>query len=80
MSIFLYQIPVKFQDAYSSGAVDLFGAILKDTTTGQIVGHVQETKAMAGLLNGVMAPVNSVSSNLTPLGSVAGMVQNHRDT
>lgn len=47
----LYAIPTGLVAQVASGQVQLFGAILKDSVTGQIVGHVQQT----GLLNQMLS-------------------------
>jgi hypothetical protein len=78
MSIFLYKIPFKHSAAFNAGAVERFGAILKNTSTGQIVGHMQPTGALSGVLNGAMAPISNLTSGLTPLGSAVSMIQNNQ--
>lgn len=53
----LYTIPPGLLAQFGAGQVQLFGAILKDSATGQIVGHVQQTGLLGQMLSGlVQAP------------------------
>ncbi|MHA3977261.1 hypothetical protein ACW9UR_06195 [Halovulum sp. GXIMD14794] len=71
-----YVIPAAHLFAYETGGVELFGAILKDTATGRIVGHVQPTQVLDELLNIASGGVgNTISQGFSPLGAVSA-VQN----
>ncbi|MDU8912490.1 hypothetical protein [Aestuariicoccus sp. MJ-SS9] len=71
-----FVIPAQWKAAYTMGEVVRYGALLKDSNTGQIVAHLQET----GLLqNGL--DIASGLANATPLNavtSVIGVFQNHQ--
>ncbi|ETW11019.1 hypothetical protein ATO8_19399 [Roseivivax marinus] len=74
----LYQVPQKLLEGYGLGKYELFNAILKDTATGKIVGHVQQTqvlnKAVGSMFGGT---VNTVLDGFSPL-SVVSAVQNQQ--
>lgn len=59
-----FVVPADFRTAYESGAVQQIGALLKDTATGKIVAHMQETGAM-----------QRIASHLVDLNPVSGVVQ-----
>lgn len=56
-----FVIPSEFLAAVQSGAVEQIGALLKNTATGKIVGHLQETGAMQQIASSVL-DLNPVSS------------------
>jgi len=71
-----YVIPPALETAHATGAVRLFGAVLKETATGRIVAHVQPT----GMFDQVLATATkglgaTVSQGFSPLGAAA-LVQN----
>jgi len=68
-----YKIASEFLPGWASGQYELFGAILKDTTTGQIVAHVQQT----GILDQGMSLLATLSNPVSTAATVAGLVQNH---
>lgn len=62
----IFQVPAKFEAAVRAGEVLRYGGILKEVSTGQIVGHLQETglaqKLLSSAFNGPLAPVQAISS------------------
>ncbi len=76
MNLLTYKIPEAVQAAYEAGSVELFGAVLKNTSTGQIVAHVQPTSVLDTFLNtATNGVVSTVSQGFSPLGAI-GVVQN----
>lgn len=71
----LYAIPSALQAAIDSGGAQLVGAIVKDTASGQILGHVQQTSLTSHILNGIGNLGESALNSFTPLG-VVSVVQN----
>ncbi|WP_136684534.1 hypothetical protein [Falsirhodobacter xinxiangensis] len=68
----LYETPPLLKLAIDNGGAELFGAIIKDTATGQILGHVQQT----GMMNQLLSQLGGAAINgFTPLGLVS-VVQN----
>ena len=76
MSPIPFDIPARFEDAYRAGVVIRRGALLKDAASGRILGHLQETGALQGLINlaAVARPFNPAD---TALG-IFGVVQNEQ--
>ncbi|MEO6299027.1 MAG: hypothetical protein ABIV25_11505 [Paracoccaceae bacterium] len=74
----LYKIPETLLMAVNSGKAQLTGAIIKDSVTGFILGHVQPTnvfeKVFTSALQGVSA---TLSSGFSPLGIISA-VQNEQ--
>lgn len=68
----LYDIPPALRFAMDNGGAQLFGAIIKDTTTGQILGHVQQTAALPKLLETV---AGTALNGFSPLSAIS-VVQN----
>lgn len=68
----LYDIPPALRFAMDNGGAQLFGAIIKDTATGQILGHVQQTAVLPKLLETV---AGTALNGFSPL-SVISVVQN----
>lgn len=70
-----FEIPSELFAAEKFGKVVRYGAILKDSETGQIVAHMQET----GLLNQVASlPANAFLSPTTAVSSLASNYQLYR--
>ncbi|UWR10907.1 hypothetical protein [Sulfitobacter mediterraneus] len=65
-----FEIPARFLTGFHSGEFVRFGSILKDVSTGQIVGHVQET--------GLLQKALQTGFSLDPTGatSLIGIAQN----
>ncbi len=63
---FLYRIPSHLIEAYQSGAVRLIGATLRDTVTGQILGHVQQTGALDNVLANAAGKAMSFAGTAFP--------------
>lgn len=57
-----FVVPSEFEALRAVGEVQRYGALLKNVSTGQIVGHVQETGAFQSLLSSAVGsgPVGSV--------------------
>lgn len=78
MSPLLYKIPEVLVAGYQSGQFSLVGAMMKDVTTGQIVGHVQQTGVFGHLMSaGFTGMQNSLTGGFNPLGIVS-VIQNHQ--
>ena len=73
----LYAIPPLLQAAIDSGGAQLFGAIIKDTTTGQILGHVQQTGLTTQILNGIGGLGGQALNTFTPLGMISVAQNEH---
>ncbi|WP_417725734.1 hypothetical protein [Salipiger sp.] len=71
----LYAIPAALQALVTSGQAQLVGAIIKDVSTGQILGHVQQTR---GFLQ-AMAQVGGTAAQggFAPLGVISA-IQNEQ--
>jgi len=71
-----FQVPTEFASRIADGSVSRFGTILKDTGTGRILGHLQET----GLAQKVLScfstnPASSISSLISAGSSIYANVQ-----
>ncbi|MHA6324548.1 hypothetical protein [Roseivivax sp. CAU 1753] len=71
----LYAIPAGLDALVSSGQAQLIGAIIKDVSSGQILGHVQQTQGFAQAL--AQAGGAAAQTGFSPLG-IAGIVQNEQ--
>lgn len=80
MTTILYQIPAKLLEGYLSGAYQLYGAILKDTATGLIVGQVQQTGLMEPLLRSALGLATGGQANILTSAVAGGVAiwQNHK--
>lgn len=60
----IFETPHKYINGIASGELVRFGSIIKDSVTGKIVGHIQETgfSSFAQYGGGVLSPINTVSS------------------
>nr|WP_111301150.1 hypothetical protein [Paracoccus saliphilus] len=73
----LYEIPPLLQAAMDNGGAQLFGAIIKDTTTGQILGHVQQTGLTTQILNGIGGLGSHALNTFTPVGMISVAQNEH---
>ena len=71
----LYAIPTALERLVSSGQAQLVGAIIKDVSTGQILGHVQQTQGFVQAI--AKAGGAAAQSGFGPLG-VINAVQNEQ--
>lgn len=71
----LYAIPPSLDALVSSGQAQLIGAIIKDVSSGQILGHVQQTKGFVQALAQAGGAVTQ--TGFSPLGGV-GVLQNEQ--
>lgn len=71
----LYAIPHALQSLISSGQAQLIGAVIKDVSSGQILGHVQQTHGFAQAL--MQAGGAVAQTGFSPLG-VIGAIQNEQ--
>ncbi len=72
----LFRIPAEFEAGYTVGQFVRYGGILKDASSGRIVGHLQETGLLQSTIQSALSgdflnPVNAVSS-------LVGVVQNEQ--
>jgi len=60
-----FDVPRQFAAGLADGSLVRFGALLKDSGTGQVVAHLQETGVVPRLLSGVsrlpLAPTELLS-------------------
>lgn len=76
MSELPYKIPDQFLEAIGSGAAQLSGAIIRETSTGRILGHVQPTQAFDGMLSSATQMIlGTVPREFLPLGAIS-VIQN----
>ncbi len=67
-----YAIPQALQADLALGKIELFNAVLKEVATGRIVGHVQQTGVLDGLLGSAFQGVQStLSGGFSPLGLIS---------
>lgn len=75
-----YTIPMALQSGVASGTVKLFGAILKDATTGKVLGHVQPTQNFDQFIASASHQLGAAASHAFPpldmALSAANTVQN----
>ena len=70
----LYKIPPELLDRFVDGSATLFGAIIKDSSTGRILGHVQQTGIAQQLLGRAM---DMATGGFSPL-DVVSVIQNEQ--
>ncbi|WP_108260172.1 hypothetical protein [Mangrovicoccus ximenensis] len=64
-----YEIPLELAGAMASGKAQLFGAIIKDSATGQILGHVQQTGLVDQVArHGLQGLGTAATGGFSPLG------------
>lgn len=68
LSTIPFEIPARLLARFASGELIRYGTILKDVTTGQIAGHLQETGVAQALLSSAMSRIP------TPLSLVGDLV------
>lgn len=68
----LFEVPRAYAAGVDSGSLVRFGALLKDSGTGRIVAHMQETGLVSQAVQGVASPL----SMLNPLNAVSSVVAN----
>ena len=67
-----FEIPAKYAGDLASGSLVRAGALLKDTSSGQIVAHLQETGLAQKLINkAVISPFSPLQALNTPASLVA---------
>lgn len=73
---YIFQVPKHLQPLVESGALERFGTIVKDSGTGKIVGHLQQTgagqKIMGSLVGSPFSGLDTVSS-LAANAQLAGL-------
>lgn len=73
----LYEIPVALQAAIDSGGAQLFGAVIKDSATGQILGHVQQTAFLPQFLEQAAGAGAQALNGFSPLGLISVAQNEH---
>jgi len=71
----LYAVPHALEMLISSGQAQLIGAVIKDISSGQILGHVQQTQGLAQAL--MQAGGTVAQSGFSPLGALS-VLQNEQ--
>ena len=81
----LFTIPPEFVSRLTSGNLIRIGTLLKESGTGRIVGHIQETGITQHLFNGIrysafppLAAIDAGAKILTTVSSVYSNVQLHQ--
>lgn len=69
---YIFQIPMQLQPLVESGALERFGTIIKDSGSGRIVGHLQQTGAGQQVISSLMG---SPFSGLDTVSSLAANAQ-----
>ena len=78
MTPLLYKIPETLISAITSGQAHLTGAIIKDSVTGFILGHVQPTSVFDRVFSSALQGVSAtLSGGFSPLGIIAA-IQNEQ--
>ena len=80
MSNYPFEVPPKYVVKLASGEVVRFGTLLKDSVSGKIVAHLQETDRLQQLLSQVNALPFSPVGALNAVSSIGANVQLHRLT
>lgn len=63
---FLFSIPPDLLAEFADGTLGRFGTVIKNLDTGQIVGHLQETKVAQEIFGSLAgSPLNPLSAALT---------------
>lgn len=80
MSSYAFEVPAKYVAELASGEIVRFGALLKDSVSGQIVAHLQETGIFQQVLSQASVLPFSPVSALTAVSSVGANFQLHQLT
>ncbi len=73
-----YRVPDALIADWASGRATLVGAILKDTATGKIVGHIQQTNVLNNLISNAVSSFGDLASKgFSPL-EIINVVQNEQ--
>ena len=72
-----FTVPSEFAAGYSSGSIERFGALLKDASTGKIVGHLQESGMGADLLGNLVGDAVNFTDPVSALSSLGANYQLH---
>jgi hypothetical protein len=73
-----YRVPDALIADWASGRATLVGAILKDTATGTIVGHIQQTNVLNNLISNAVSSFGDLASKgFSPL-EIINVVQNEQ--
>lgn len=76
----LFEIPAKFQLAEQLGTIERVGAILKDSQTGKIVAHLQESAVGQGVIGSLPSmalggPINALGAGVKTGAEIYNTVQ-----
>ncbi|MGN1411446.1 MAG: hypothetical protein ACI4WH_02915 [Oscillospiraceae bacterium] len=76
---YIMDVPEKLLQLVKSGDAQVYGSIIKDTSTGRILGHLEET-GLNNIATGVATgnPFNVVSGGVKAVSSVVGNIQNQK--
>jgi len=72
----LYEVPLRLSEAVASGRAKIVGAMIKDSATNLVLGHMQQTSAFQQVLNSFIG-FGSGGSPFSPLG-VVSVIQNEQ--
>ena len=73
-----FKIGVEQLPGWASGDLVRHGAILKDSNTGRIVAHLQETGMFQGLAMQGTSTLSNIANPVSAITGVAGIVQNEQ--
>jgi hypothetical protein len=77
---YAFEVPAKYVAELASGEIVRFGALLKDSVSGQVVAHLQETGVFQQVLSHASVLPFSPVSALTAVSSVGANFQLHQLT
>lgn len=75
MTTLLYSIPPYLDALIATQKAELVGAIIKDSVSGKILGHVQQSSWLQQAVNNLLGP--AASGSFSPLGAIS-VFQNHQ--
>ena len=73
-----FQIPSEFIGLVDSGQLMRYGTVLKDVSSGHIVGHLKEVGELAKIISDIPIPMNPISGAINATSNIAQNVQLHQ--
>jgi hypothetical protein len=77
---YAFEVPARYAAQFASGEIVRFGALLKDSVSGRVVAHLQETGAFQQILSQAGALPFSPVSVLNTVSSIGANIQLHKLT
>lgn len=72
-----FQIPSEFIGLVNSGQLVRYGTILKDVSSGHVVGHLKEAGELSKILSELPIPMNPISGGVNVASNIAQNFQLH---